>query len=84
MGVTSRTQVSTSLLCSFSRSWIGSSKIGLSQQAVGADQFWSTRRGLVVVAFRVVCAPFCLSLGRVDHCCERAIVAIGGSRDGGG
>ena len=75
--MTSRTQVSSSLLWSFSRSWIGSSKIGLSQ-ALGADPLWNTRRGHAVVAFRVVCFFFVfLSAVRIAVASEPELPQVG-------
>ena len=81
VGVTSRTQVSSSLLCTFIRS------LGLvvrrlaCRRLVLGDLLWNTRRGHVHGAFRVVCVLVHLSLCRADPRCGRAIVATGVSKD---
>ena len=78
MGVTSRNQVSSSLLCSFNRFWIGSSKIGLSQARNRYTFEYKARtRGWSFLSCLRLRFLFRLSRGPVDHRCERAIVATG-------
>ena len=72
VGVTSRTQVSNSLLCNFIGSRIASSNIGLSQ---------ASRRSTLEYKAMIHCVLVQPSLCRVDPRCGRAIVATGGSKD---
>ena len=62
VGLTRRTQVSSSRLCSRMRSWNGSSKIGLSRSRQEVSPAWHIERGLVGVSFRATCLFFLFNL----------------------
>ena len=81
MGVTSPTLLSSSLLWSFSRSWIGSSKIGLLQARSRATSKNKARaRGRWSFSSHLhYLSPFSRPLR--SHRCKQAIVATGGGRE---